>query len=503
VDGNGGPRTGDGELFSGGGRVRQSERGGGVDVTHIGRRGEQVVGDSQTVNREITERVLEDGPTLSGPDRTLRGQARQEREARLLVQFYGAACAATAGEPQASLATCEKVPMPGGESGANRGAKQSGGLDDPASESENHAKESDTNTGRCPPTVTPQEAEKGKGTEFVESADDLHGISPGLEAIRASLSRDRERQRKVLALIQAGEVAHAKRLAMCNRQSVQLECAGCGSDENYVPVSCGSRLCEDCMNSRMGEKAHQYLPVVEQMEQPTHIRLSLPFRVESDPESVQHGVDGLRGAFNRLRRRVVPPSGDGWEWRDWKRYLRTFNYHDLARRWQKRYVEQGKGIPVKEILRSGVYGIDIKQQDDGRLYIHMHIIVDVPWIPRAALASLWDDVIDAQNVWIERIDSDGRKDEETALMEVVGYAAKAPEYESVEDEVAYLKALKGSKLLQPFGDLHGNTPPAPSELRCCTCERVPRHWRYLGVVDGYYETAVVHGGDVDRPPPKS
>lgn len=382
---------------------------------------------------------------------------RDRRQRRLLVELYGAVCAATAGEPPHSLATCEKVPTSD---------------DDPE------------------PSV-----------DYLESAEDLDYVPAAVEAIRASVSRDRERQRKVLALIQAGEVAHAKRLAMCNRQSVQLECGGCGSDENYVPVSCDSRLCPACMKSQMGKKAQQYLPAVSGMEWPTMGRVSLPSRVDPDPESVSQAVDALRGAFGRLRRRVVPASGDGWDWGPWKSALHAVGASEQARRWQKRYVEQGRGIPMDEIMRGGFYGIDIKQQDDGRLNVHMHFIANIPYLPQAALSALWDDLIDAPVVDIRRVE-DPESGAESALMEVIGYAAKAPEYESVEDEVAYLKALKGSKLLQPFGDLHGNTPPVPSELMCCTCERVPRTWQYLGVVDGCYETAVVHGADGDRPPPE-
>jgi hypothetical protein len=384
--------------------------------------------------------------------------AARRRHHRLLVEFYGALCAWEAGNPTASLATCEKVPT----------------SDDAPAPS----------------------------TDFPETADDLNHVPPALDALRAAVSRDRERQAKVIALIQAGEVAHAKRLAVCNRKSVQLECGDCGSDENYVPVSCDSRLCPDCMNSKMGEVAHQYLPAIEGMDNPTMLRLSLPSRVDPDPESVGRAVDALRGAFGRLRRRVVPANGDGWSWGPWKSVLLAMGHDDLARRWQKRYVEQGRGIPMDEILKGGVYGVDIKQQDDGRLNVHTHIIGDVPYLPQAALSELWDDLIDAPVVDIRRVEQQGESGAESALMEVVGYAAKAPEYESVDDEVAYLKALKGSKLLQPFGDLHGNTPPAPSELTCYTCERIPRSWSYLGVVDGRYETATVGGPDGDRPPPE-
>ena len=386
-------------------------------------------------------------------------QWRDRRRHRLLVELYGAVCAATAGEPPFRLATCEKVP------------------------------------------TSPEDAEPSP--DYVESADDLGYVPDSLQAIRASLSRDRERQRKVLALIQAGEVAHAKRLANCNRQSVQLECGGCGSDENFVPVSCDSRLCPDCMKKKMGKVAQQYLPAVSSMEDPKMGRVSLPSRVDPDPESVEQAVDALRGAFGRLRRRVVPPTGDGWDWKTWKSVLLAHGYYDLVRRWQRKYIEEGRGIPIDEIMRGGFYGIDIKQKEDGRLNVHMHFIVDAPYLPKAVLSSLWDDLIDAPVVDIRQVDEQGSSDMESALMEVIGYAAKAPEYENVEDEVAYLKALKGSKLLQPFGNLHGNTPPAPSELMCCTCERVPRTWQYLGVVDGRYETAVVHGADGDRPPPDS
>jgi len=53
--------------------------------------------------------------------------------------------------------------------------------------------------------------------------------------------------------------------------------------------------------------------------------------------------------------------------------------------------------------------------------------------------------------------------------------------------------------VQPFGTLHGNTPPS-EELHCSECEGVPLlGWEYLGVVD---ERPSVEGatGEGDRPP---
>jgi len=357
------------------------------------------------------------------------------------------------GNPTVSLATCEKVPTSAEEAASSR--------------------------------------------DYPETFSDLEHVTDAAEAIQVSTSRSRERQAKVLGLIEAGEVAHAKRLAMCNRQSVQLECGDCGSDENYVPVSCNSKLCPDCMNDKMGRVAGQYLQVVEGWDHATMMRLSLPDRVE--PDRVETAVDAIRGAFGRLRRRKMNVDEDTFK--KWMRALRALDERGLAKRCE---IERrnGRGIPVDWILRSGFYGIDIKQGEDGTLNVHLHILADVPYLPQSVLSDLWDDVIGAPVVDIRRVEQRGQSDEETALMEVIGYAAKAPEWESVDDQIAYFEALKGSKLIQPFGDLHGNTPTGGEPLFCYTCERTPEEWRYLGTVDGCYETVGVGSApDGDRPPP--
>lgn len=364
------------------------------------------------------------------------------------------------GEPPLSLATCEKVPR------ISEAAGPSG--------------------------------------DYIESRDDLRHVPAALEALDASIGRDRERQEKVIELIEAGEVSHAKRFAECRRKSVQLRCSdekwwygGCGSSENYVPISCDSRLCPDCMNRKMGRVASRYAPVVADWNHPTMLRLSLHRRFE--PDELERAVDALRGAHGRLRSRKVPPNGDGWSWSEWKRSLRTIGRTDLARRWQKRYVDQGKWIPVDEIIPTGFYGIDIKQGDDGTLNVHMHVLADVPWFPQAALSSVWGELTAAPVVDVRRVDGG----EESAVMEVIGYAAKPPEFQSVGDEVQYLQTLKGSKLVQPFGDLHSNTPTAAADLICAECGESPMQWEYEGVVDGEISTVEIATSDGDRPPPEN
>ena len=382
-----------------------------------------------------------------------------------------AAGAKTGRESDASLATCEKIPtIPGATSGD---AAPSGDL-------QNHP---DSGVYNDPP----------------ETVEEIGYVSDATEAIRLSISRNRDRQGKILELIQQNEVAHAKRLANCARQSVELACGDCG-ESNFVPMHCDSPLCPDCGDRKMGRVAGRYAEEVAGWDHPTMLRLGMPRRVAPDIESITRAVDALRGAFGRLRRRKLPPEGDGFSFEELADKLRMVGERDLAARLRTQYVSQGLWVPVEELLRGGFYAVDVKQKPDGRLNIHLHILADCPWLPQAALSELWDELMDAPVVDVRRVYGRGESDAEDAVMEAVGYAAKPPEYESVEDEVAYYRALKGSKLVQPFGALHGNTPD-PEELRCERCEAVPiLGWEYLGILkDPPMGTGTAADGD--RPPP--
>jgi hypothetical protein len=438
-------------------------------------------------------------------------RAAARRAHRIFPTFYGAICAAAAGDDPArnlpSLATCEKVPTStdSGGTAADAPERLSAGdavPDRPAFESDAIRLAYRHDIG-------------GDAVDVEDVAEAVAGSVDAVEAIHAALGRDQERQAKVVALAKAGEVPHAKRLATCGRQSVQLRCpddfgaGGCGHEDNYVPISCDSPLCPDCGRRRQGQAVDRYRDVLEEWRHPTMVRLSLPERVPVD--ELEEAVDELRDGLARLRRRVVPASGrhqgKRWVWSDdggepadhnWKSALLAAGRHDLARRWQKQYAHRewtdatgthrGRGIPMEEVWRAGVYGIDAKQGEDGTVNVHAHILVDCPYIPQAALASLWDDVMGAPVVDVRRVEERGEKDREAALMETVGYAAKPPEYETLAGAVEYAQALKGAKLIQPFGALHGNVPEPSGEVRCAACDMTPAWWDYLGVVDDRIDT---------------
>jgi hypothetical protein len=345
--------------------------------------------------------------------------------------------------------------------------------------------------------------------------------SQAAEALRASISRSRERQEIVTGLVLAGEVAHAERLARCMQQSVQLECpvmaGGCGCDDNYTPITCDSRLCEPCMDRAMGRNIEKYLGQIEAMDHATLLTLTI-----ENVDDLERGKEAVQGAFGRLRQRTIPIEGEqgekDWVWlvgddggepsnHYWKSALCGAGAHDLARRLQRKYVDEGRQIPWKELVDGGVYGIDILQteeNEDGTYNVHIHAICEMPYIPQAALSSVWEDLTGAPVVDVRRIEKRGDFDAESALAEVIGYVTEPPEFESIEDEVEYLTTLKGARLVQPFGLLHGNTPRVSGLLRCSACEIAPRWWTYRGVVDGGYDNMEVAGSsaDGDRPPPE-
>jgi hypothetical protein len=450
-------------------------------------------------------------------------QAYRRRVEATAVRFYGALSAAagsaTTGNQPLSLATCEKVPTSNGDAEPSR---------DFETRTDLFGEERDV-------LRTAYRHDIGAAS-IDELAEAVTSGVDAAEALHEVMGRSDERQANVVALIRAGEVAHAKRLATCGRQSVQLECpdefgaGGCGHTENYVPISCDSRLCPDCGSRRQGQAMERFGGVVNEWDAPTAIRLSLPERVEARESEISRAVDALRGAFGRLRRRVVPTElehdGRRVVWEDdggepascyWKpalmaeasRRAREDDDRSLFRRiayWEREYVEQGRGIPMDELLESGIYGVDAKQsQEDGTVNVHLHILADCPYIPQAALSKLWDDLTDAPVVDIRRVEDRDERGRDAALMETVGYAAKPPEYETVQGAVAYVKALKGSKLIQPFGDLHGNTPQPDAELLCGRCENTPNWWNYMGTVNERLETMGTTWEDPsagDGPPPE-
>jgi len=344
----------------------------------------------------------------------------------------------------------------------------------------------------------------------------------GSAAIQAAMDRDHYRRRAVLELIRQGEDQHARRLATCGRQSVQLECptfyGGCGHDENYVPVSCKSPLCQDCYKRRMGKEIGRYKSVVEEWSNPAMLRIGLDGR-RDDPDAARQELLEILKKFNR---RKVPPSGEHqgvrWVWKSdggepakhhWKASLTGNGFYSTAAEWEREYVQEGKWIPVQEIMPARVRGIDQKQGEDGSWNVHAHILADMTYFPQAALASIVEDCGGGPNVDVRHISEKNDLGPTSAVMECIAYAMKPPEAENLEDQVEMVIAQKGAKLVQPGGRIHGqyegddaqHVPDPGAGLKCEKCEMQPNRWEYLGLVDEVINNmGVVGGSDSEGPP---
>lgn len=430
----------------------------------------------------------------------------QKRAQRLVTTFYGALLAyqpdGTAPSAEVpSLATCEQLHRSSAVPDFSESRLSGGNLGEPEKEAVQFALRA--------------------GVEDVDRAVGLVREGPkAWEALQALLeTEDEQRRERALALIEAEEPAHALRYLQCGEQSVQLECpddfgaGGCGYEHNYVPISCDSRMCRDCMKRRMGQLVNQYTGVVRQWADPTFLTLTL----ENVSDPVQ-GVEAGKGAFGRFRRRVVPTSGTqgekAWCWSvgeepngepaaPWKSRLLERGKDDLVRRLQQKYVSQGRGIPMDELLKGGLYAIDVKQKGPEEFNVHLHVLADAHFVPQAALSSVWEDVSGAAVVDVRRIYDRGSGSLKSAIMETVAYATKPAEFESVDQEAEYVSEMKGSRLVQPFGSLYGEGVDFEVDLCCSSCGETPRWWNYQGVVRERRDNMELAGcgSDGDRPPP--
>lgn len=431
----------------------------------------------------------------------------RKRAHRLATTFYGALLAyqpegSAASTESPSLATCEQPHRSPAVPDFSESSLSGGNLGEPEKEAVTFALRA--------------------GVEDVDRAVSLVREGPkAWEAIQALLeTEDDDRRERALALIEAGEPAHAARYLLCGEQSVQLQCpddfgaGGCGHEHNYVPITCDSRMCRDCMKRRMGQLVNQYTGVVRQWADPTFLTLTIPN--VSDPVK---GVEGMKGSFGRFRRRVVPTAGTqgekAWCWSvgtepggrpasPWKSRLLERGKDDLVRRLQSKYVSEGRGIPMDELLKGGLYAVDVKQKGPEEYNVHLHVLADAHFIPQAALSSVWEDVTGAAVVDVRRIYDRGAESLKSAIMETVAYATKPAEFENVEDEAEYVAEMKGSRLVQPFGSLHGEGVTFEVDLCCSRCGETPRWWNYQGVVREHRDNMeLAGGGDGDRPPPES
>jgi len=103
---------------------------------------------------------------------------------------------------------------------------------------------------------------------------------------------------------------------------------------------------------------------------------------------------------------------------------------------------------VDVFVRGGIYTIEVENIGNG-WHIHAHVVMDSLFIPQEFLSAQWHDItgdsyiVDIREAWSPR----------GALSYILKYLTKEPKL--LEDlKPVYNQALKGVRLIQPFGVLY-------------------------------------------------
>ena len=251
--------------------------------------------------------------------------------------------------------------------------------------------------------------------------------------------RDR-REKLADVLFEAGRYKEAKNVRNCGESFIAFKAFCCG-DTLARPMSCGHRLCPVCMIRRSAKLAVKVEKFILKMREPKHIVLT----AENVPSINKAYFSELRLAFVKLRHRDI------------------FN----------------KCI-------GGFYSIETTYNSKLKSWhVHIHIVADVPFIPKQELSNAWNSITEGSFVVdIKQIGKEQTPQE--ASKEVAKYVVKPGDFlqdPRLVDE--YLKAVKGSRLVSTFGKYYRMVLDDDEDeggLPDCWCGT--NDWRRLNVFYG-------------------
>lgn len=239
------------------------------------------------------------------------------------------------------------------------------------------------------------------------------------------------RKRRVAEAFAAADMPEmAQHLRDCQEISRQCICTNC-SETFYIPDRCRQRTCPLCSYAAARKRGAWILRMLGAMKFPKMLTLTIR-RTNNDPGDV---VDYLRACFNELRK--------------------------------DKCFDRVKG---------GAYQIELKWRGDG-WHIHLHAMLDSPYLPRQWIYTAWCRITGQEVV---NIDIKAAKTEAEQVY-VAKYAAKSADYEGdIPQVVAWYMATKGKRLFTSFGDWYNKEPPAEQKeegfkqgsFACPFCGRV-------------------------------
>lgn len=193
----------------------------------------------------------------------------------------------------------------------------------------------------------------------------------------------------------------AEHLNDCSEVELLLGCQSCGHTQ-YVVYHCQTRVCPICSYWQAIDRANFVRRLLKKMKFPKMITLTIPARNEDPRETIKY----LRNCFQKLRDRKL-----------------------------------------FSVVNGGAYQIEVKVKE-GHFHIHMHVILDAPFIHYTQLYKEWADITETAGV---QVDIRAAKSE-AQINYIVKYSQKAAELRADgSDVVRWWNAVKGSRLFGTFG----------------------------------------------------
>lgn len=203
------------------------------------------------------------------------------------------------------------------------------------------------------------------------------------------------------ALRERGHEKASERVRDCSQIELLLCCENCGH-KKYVTYKCQARVCPICSWQLARTRARFSEALLKQMKYPKFLTLTMPTWT-GDP---REGIKFLREGFSKLRSREI-----------WKN------------------------------VKGGCYQIELKPKENG-WHIHIHVLMDAPYLAKQKLFSAWRDIL---NLPYASIDIRAAKSERQKKY-ITKYAVKEADFNGDASAVVdWYEAVKGSRIFGTFG----------------------------------------------------
>ncbi|MBI3604086.1 MAG: protein rep [Nitrospirae bacterium] len=211
-----------------------------------------------------------------------------------------------------------------------------------------------------------------------------------------------------------------------------LYCAHCG-EKKRITIRCQGRTCPECRRADFWRLMKGYEGLAETMENPKLATFTVPNMKRLTKEAFL----SITRAFKKLFRRKF----------------------------------------YQERVRGGIFTVETTNHGNG-WHPHLHVLLDADYLAQRKLDADWKKLTGGM------VDIRARTPQ-NALPYMLKYVGKAPDIyrtdqnkglkrycspdERIAREIEFNAAMKGIRMVQPFGSLYGKEKPVKSVLTCSTC----------------------------------